>query len=301
MRNFTWQFIFLMALLFVIYKAVPLCVAVPLSVYGCDNSNTKGMIDRQNQEVKPSSNENKSEENPSDKDDVPGKAEETKKEPKKKSLKEYPRKNERFEMVKKQIEKRGIDDEEVLKAMRYVPRHLFIPKHNRGQAYRDHPVPIGYGQTISQPYIVAMMTDLLELDEKSKALEIGTGSGYQAAILAEIVEDVYSIEIVKELNKSSTSTLQSLGYDNVKTKHADGFHGWEKNAPFDAIIVTAAADHIPPPLLEQLNIGGRMIIPVGMPHQIQRLVLVTKNEEGKISTKVVSSVRFVPLTRMSEK
>jgi protein-L-isoaspartate(D-aspartate) O-methyltransferase len=295
MRNFTWQFIFLMALLFIIYNAMP------LSVYGCDNSNIKGRIDNQNHDVKPGSNENKSEENPSDKDDVPGKVEETKKEPRKKSLKEYPRKDERFEMVKKQIEKRDIDDEEVLKAMRYVPRHLFIPELSRNQAYRDNPVPIGYGQTISQPYIVALMTDLLELDEKSKALEIGTGSGYQAAILAEIVEDVYSIEIVKELYKSSTSTLQSLGYDNIKTKHADGFHGWEENAPFDAIIVTAAADHIPPPLLEQLKIGGRMIIPVGMPHQIQRLVLVDKIEEGKITTNVVASVRFVPLTRMSEK
>ena len=230
------------------------------------------------------------------------KAEEKKKSEDKKKLKEeYPRKTEREKMVKTQIESEGIKDEKVLEAMRYVPRHLFVPEICQSMAYDDCPLPIGYGQTISQPYVVALMTENLELDSDSKVLEIGTGSGYQAAILAEICKDVYTIEIIKELYERATSTLESLEYENIATKHADGYFGWEEVAPFDAIIVTAASDHIPPPLIKQLKKGGRMCIPLGAPHQIQRLVLVTKNEKGQVTTKDITIVAFVPLTRQLEK
>ncbi len=198
-------------------------------------------------------------------------------------------------MVKYQMRSRDITDENVLAAMEKVPRHEFVPDEHQEQAYADHPLPIGYGQTISQPYIVALMTQLLRLKEGDRVLEIGTGSGYQAAILAELTDEVYTIEIIEELQKSAEERLKRLGYTNVKTKHGDGYYGWEEYAPFDAIIVTAAPDHIPPPLVQQLADGGRMVIPVGPPGSYQTLWLVTKHGE-KVETKNITGVIFVPLT-----
>lgn len=187
-------------------------------------------------------------------------------------------------------------DDKVLQAMNRVPRHEFVPDKHKHQSYRNRPLPIGYGQTISQPAIVAIMTDLLQLEPTDKALEIGTGSGYQAAVLAALVEQVFSIEIVPELAEQAAADLKRTGYSNVSTRQGDGYFGWEEQAPFDAIIVTAAADHIPPPLLKQLKPGGRMIIPVGSRFMVQHLVLVTKNAEGDIFTEQLLPVRFVPLT-----
>ena len=200
-------------------------------------------------------------------------------------------------MVSEQIEVRGISDKNVLKAMRIVKRHLFIPKERRDQAYYDGPVPIGYGQTISQPYIVAYMTDILDISPDSKVLEIGTGSGYQAAVLAEITNDVYTIEIIPELGDEVKKTFKSLGYHQITSKTADGYFGWEEKGPFDAIIVTAAAEFIPPPLIGQLKPGGKMVIPVGSPMQVQSLILVEKNMQGKVKTRNLFPVRFVPFTR----
>lgn len=187
-------------------------------------------------------------------------------------------------------------DDNVLKAMETVPRHEFVPDKHRHQSYRNRPLQIGYGQTISQPAIVAMMTDLLQLEPTDKALEIGTGSGYQAAILAELVEQVFSIEIVPELAERAAVDLKRTGYLNVTTREGDGYYGWEEEAPFDAIIVTAASDHIPPPLLKQLKPGGRMVIPVGSRFMVQHLVLVTKGADDNILTEQLLPVRFVPLT-----
>lgn len=201
----------------------------------------------------------------------------------------------REKMVTEQIAARGILDNNVLNAMRAVPRHLFIPEREARFAYEDRPVPIGYGQTISQPYIVAYMTEVAGVKPDSRVLEIGAGSGYQAAVLAEIVKDVYTIEIVPELACWAQARLRHTGYDNVSVKHADGYYGWAEHAPFDAIIVTAAAPHIPPPLLEQLKEGGRMVIPVGNPYMIQMLILVTK-EGGEVHTQNLLPVLFVPLT-----
>ncbi|MCK4652952.1 MAG: protein-L-isoaspartate(D-aspartate) O-methyltransferase [Candidatus Cloacimonetes bacterium] len=212
-----------------------------------------------------------------------------------KTKKEYEK--QRKNMVKSQIKYRGIKDEPVLNAMRNVPRHLFVPKSQRSKSYYDRPLPIGFGQTISQPYIVALMTELLCLTDSSKVLEIGTGSGYQAAVLAEITDEVYTIEIVGKLHKISNETLKNTGYTNVKTKSGDGYFGWEEHAPFDAIIVTCAAEFVPPPLIKQLNIGGVMCIPVGPPFQVQNLVLITKKSEEDIKTEVITYVRFVPLLR----
>ncbi len=191
----------------------------------------------------------------------------------------------------------GVKDKKVIEAMRTVLRHEFVPESVRRDAYADRPAPIGHGQTISQPYIVAYMTEMLELKPGQKALEIGTGSGYQAAVLAEIVEKVYSIEIIKPLAERATETLKQQGYDKVVVKHGDGYFGWPEHGPFDAIIVTAAASHIPPPLVEQLKPGGRMAIPVGPPLQTQNLILVEKLEDGSVRRKSVMPVRFVPLTR----
>lgn len=205
----------------------------------------------------------------------------------------------RSEMVKFQIEDRGLKDKSVLDAMRKVPRHELVPAVYLSQAYNDHPVPIGYGQTISQPYIVALMTELADIKPGMKALEIGTGSGYQAAVLAEITDSVYTIEIIKELGSSAADKLKKMGYKKVQVKIADGYYGWKEFAPFDAIIVTAAAEHIPPPLIEQLKEGGKMIIPVGHPFQVQNLMLVEK-KEGKIKTKNILPVRFVPFKRGKE-
>lgn len=194
------------------------------------------------------------------------------------------------------LELYGIRNPEVLEAMRRVPRHRFVPAAYVNDAYGDHPLPIGYGQTISQPYIVALMTELLEVNAESRVLEIGTGSGYQAAILAEIVAEVYTIEIIPELAERSTKLLEELGYTNIHTMCADGYFGWESEAPFDAIIVTAAATHVPNPLIQQLKDGGRMVIPVGPPGAIQTLWRITKHGEA-ISKENYGPVRFVPLTR----
>jgi protein-L-isoaspartate(D-aspartate) O-methyltransferase len=202
----------------------------------------------------------------------------------------------RERMVSRQIEARGISDAPTLRAMRTVPRHEFVPEDRRRQAYADSPLPIGYGQTISQPYIVAYMTELLRPATGMRVLEIGTGSGYQAAVLAEILDEVYTIEIVRELGAWGQRNLRRTGYEKVRVKLADGYHGWQEFAPFDAIVVTAAADHIPPPLVEQLRDGGRMVIPVGSPFRTQMLMLVTKKGD-EIITESLLPVRFVPLTR----
>lgn len=187
-------------------------------------------------------------------------------------------------------------DPRVLTAIATVPRHEFVPTILRSLAYENRPLPIGHGQTISQPYIVAIMTDLLRVESQSRVLEIGTGSGYQAAILAELVQEVYSIEIIKPLAETAATRLRRLGYHKVKTMQGDGYYGWEQYAPFDAIIVTAAASHIPPPLLKQLKVGGRMIIPVGSSFMAQELLLVKKEKGEKITTRQILPVRFVPLT-----
>jgi protein-L-isoaspartate(D-aspartate) O-methyltransferase len=200
-------------------------------------------------------------------------------------------------MVREQIESRGVSDARVLAAMRKVPRHEFVPEHLAGAAYEDHPLPIGYGQTISQPYIVALMTELLHLTPESKVLEVGTGCGYQTAVLAEIAAEVYSVEIIEPLAKESVDRLQRLGYENTHVKRGDGYLGWPEHAPFDAIVVTAGAEHIPPPLVEQLKPGGRMVIPVGEPHGEQSLLLVEKDLDASVSTRNITPVLFVPLTR----
>ncbi|MGB5500056.1 MAG: protein-L-isoaspartate(D-aspartate) O-methyltransferase [Maribacter sp.] len=202
----------------------------------------------------------------------------------------------RKQMVKWQLQARDITDLATLTAMLNVPRHEFVPESMKVRAYTDGPLPIGNGQTISQPYIVAFMTQALRLKAEHRVLEIGTGSGYQAAVLAKIVDSVYTIEIVKDLAKASNKRLKDLGYANVIVKWGDGYHGLPSKAPFDAIMVTAGADSIPQPLLDQLKIGGRMIIPVG-PHQgIRQLVLITKKKSKNIQ-KNLMPVRFVPFTR----
>lgn len=200
---------------------------------------------------------------------------------------------ERNTMVENDIKARGIKNEKVLEAMRSVPRHLFVPKRYRKLAYADRPLPIGHSQTISQPYIVALMTALVNPKEDTRVLEIGTGSGYQAAVLAEICDTVYSIEIIPDLGKSARKRLHSNGYDNVKVKIGDGYQGWPKYAPFDAIIVTAAPHNVPKPLKEQLAEGGRMIIPVGSDMN-QELYLI-KKKDGEITEQDVIPVRFVPM------
>ena len=199
----------------------------------------------------------------------------------------------RNRMVSEQLERRGITDQSVLNAMRVVPRHLFIPVENRAYAYDDGPVPIGYGQTISQPYIVAYMTEALQLNGQDTVLEVGTGSGYQAAVLSQIVSKVFTIEIIKPLGQKASNTLKSLGYKNVEVYIGDGYYGLKKFAPFDAILVTAAPEKIPPALIEQLKDGGRLIAPVGSENEIQYLVLIKKKYDNLI-TKKLAPVRFVP-------
>jgi protein-L-isoaspartate(D-aspartate) O-methyltransferase len=186
--------------------------------------------------------------------------------------------------------------EDVLEAMNTVPRHALVPTLEIPYAYENRPLPIGHGQTISQPYIVALMTDLADPDHDDIVLEIGTGSGYQAAVLAELVAKVYTIEIIEPLAERAKRDLLGLGYDNVTTKLGDGYYGWEEHAPFDAIVVTAAASHVPPPLIRQLKPGGRMVIPVGGRFTTQELLLLTKNEAGEVFTRQMGAVRFVPLT-----
>ena len=200
-------------------------------------------------------------------------------------------------MARDQLEARDIDDPAVLEAMRNVPRHEFVPTMLRMRAYADHPLPIGNQQTISQPYIVALMTQLAEVSADDVVLEVGTGSGYQAAVLAEIVNQVYTIEIISELAASARERLTSLGYDNVRVRAGDGYLGWEEKAPFDAILVTAAATEVPQPLVEQLKPGGIMIIPVGPRSKVQSLRRIQKAEDGSTTNEEVIPVVFVPLTR----
>ncbi len=201
----------------------------------------------------------------------------------------------RTDMVEHQIRLRGISNPKVLSAMRSIPRHCFVPKALIGKAYKDHPLPIGQGQTISQPYIVALMTESLELTGNERVLEIGTGSGYQAAVLAKVAEDVYSIEIKEKLFKKASKDLQTMGFANVKTRHGDGYFGWAEAAPFDCIMITAAIDHIPPPLLKQLKAGGRLILPLGNPFSYQNLSLVT-HHGNDYTVKQITGVLFVPMT-----
>jgi len=201
----------------------------------------------------------------------------------------------RQNMVVNQLQSRDITDSEVLQAMLTVPRHQFVDQRIVDSAYNDFPLSIGEGQTISQPYIVALMTQLLELKGDEKVLEIGTGSGYQAAVLAEIVEEVYTLEIYESLSKKSETLLTDLGYQNIKFKVGDGYHGWEEHAPYDAIIVTCAPDHVPPSLLRQIkDDGGRIVIPVGGIWMVQTLMKIEKIE-GKIKSKGIIGVRFVPM------
>jgi protein-L-isoaspartate(D-aspartate) O-methyltransferase len=201
----------------------------------------------------------------------------------------------RNQLVAKHIKAKGISDPHVLAAMQAVPRHCFVPPDLSSVAYADRALPIGEGQTISQPYVVALMTEILELAKDSRVLEIGTGSGYQAAVLARIVNAVYSIEIKEKLYHRASKTLKSLGYNNVKTRHGDGYFGWPQAAPFDAIMITAAIDHIPPPLIKQLKEGGRLALPLGNPFSYQNLVLVTKQGNDLI-VKQITGVLFVPMT-----
>src|SRR5437773_8321238 len=200
----------------------------------------------------------------------------------------------REKMVKDQIEKRGVNDKLVLKAMRNVKRHLFVPEERMAEAYNDAPLPIGYGQTISQPYIVAYMTEVIQPKPEFKVLEIGTGSGYQAAVLAEIVQEVYTIEIVTELANAATQRLKKLGYSKVKVKQADGYYGWKENGPYDAIVVTAAAEFVPPPLIEQLKENGKIVIPIGSPFMTQMLMLIEKN--GKRSEEHTSDSSHITIS-----
>jgi protein-L-isoaspartate(D-aspartate) O-methyltransferase len=208
---------------------------------------------------------------------------------------------ERLQMVEDQIAeprdgRDAVRDRRVLDAMRAVPRHLFVPEKMRSRAYRDSPLPIGHGQTISQPYIVAYMTEQLRLTAQSKVLEIGTGSGYQAAVLAGVTSRVFTIEILEALAERALGDLRSAGYDSVRVRQGDGYFGWPEEAPFDAIIVTAAAGHLPPPLWEQLEPGGRIVIPIGGVYEVQRLVLLTKKDDGRRESESLMGVRFVPMT-----
>jgi len=187
-------------------------------------------------------------------------------------------------------------DDDVIGALAAVKRHEFVPRRQRPYAYENRPLPIGHGQTISQPYIVALMTELLEVAPDDEVLEIGTGSGYQAAILAKLVNHVYSIEIIEALATAARARLDRLGYENITTKLSDGYYGWEEHAPFDAIIVTAAASHVPPPLIKQLKPGGRMVIPVGGRFMTQQLLLLEKTLDNEVITRQIAAVRFVPLT-----
>jgi len=199
------------------------------------------------------------------------------------------------QITAKYIDKKSFDPG-VIQAMNTVPRHQFVPDYLRTKAYQNRPLPIGHGQTISQPYIVALMTDLLQPQPGQRVLEIGTGSGYQAAVLSHLVAQVYSIEIIEELGEATSQLLKRQGYDNISTRIADGYDGWTQHAPFDGIMVTAAISHIPPPLVQQLKKGGRMVIPVGTRFQTQYLTLVEKDMRGEVTTRQLLPVVFVPFT-----
>lgn len=206
------------------------------------------------------------------------------------------RAKDRSRLVAEGIAAEGITDEAVLEAMRSVPRHLFMPEEQRPLAYRNSALPIGHGQTISQPYIVGFMTQILELRETDRVLEIGTGSGYQAAVLSEITPFVYTIEIIPELGRQARRRLQDLGYETIRVRIGDGYQGWQEHAPFDRIILTAAAPEIPQPLIEQLAPGGILVMPLGEENAIQTLVKITKTGSGEIREKSIIPVRFVPMT-----
>ena len=210
---------------------------------------------------------------------------------------------ERGRMVEGQIARHrpSVRSDAVLGAMREVPRHLFVPGYLQGVAHADRPLPIGHGQTISQPYIVAFMTEALAVKPGAKVLEIGTGSGYQAAVLSELTPKVFTIEIIHPLGEQARKRLHKLRYNTVKVRIGDGYFGWPEEAPFDGIIVTCAAGHVPPPLIEQLRPGGRMVIPVGGTFQVQRLMVVTKNESGAVQTEELLPVLFVPMTGTIQK
>jgi protein-L-isoaspartate(D-aspartate) O-methyltransferase len=201
----------------------------------------------------------------------------------------------RIDMVNRQIAARGIRDQKVLEVMREVPRHLFVPEAIRDRAYDDSPLPIDEGQTISQPYIVALMTELLEIQPHHRVMEIGTGSGYQAAVLSGLAAQVYTIEIKEPLYRKATAILEELQLSNIHTRHGDGYYGWEEQAPFDGIMITAAVDHVPPPLLRQLVDGGKLVLPLGHPFSFQNLVVVTKRGED-YRLRQVTGVLFVPMT-----
>jgi len=210
--------------------------------------------------------------------------------------------DERRRMVRLQIAeptdgRDPVKDKKAVEALGIAPRHVFIPETNRRWAYADSPLPIGHGQTISQPYIVALMTAQLDLTPKKKVLEIGTGSGYQAAVLAQLTPHVYTIEIVEPLAKRAAKALAEQGYKDIKTRCGDGYFGWKEHGPYDAIIVTCAAGHLPPSLWEQLKPKGTIVVPIGGPYEIQRLVAITKTKEGKRKSRTITAVRFVPLTR----
>jgi protein-L-isoaspartate(D-aspartate) O-methyltransferase len=201
----------------------------------------------------------------------------------------------RNQMVQTTIAERGVSDPKVLSAMQTVPRHCFVPQDLVQAAYTDRPLPIGEGQTISQPYVVALMTEILQLEKDQRVLEIGTGSGYQAAVLAQMTRHVYTIEIKEKLHKQARNILKTLGYNTVQIRNGDGYFGWPEAAPFDAIMITAAVDHIPPPLLKQLKEGGRLALPLGNPFSYQNLVLVTK-KGNELIVKQITGVLFVPMT-----
>ena len=207
----------------------------------------------------------------------------------------------RKKMVQRDIRGRGIRDKQLLAAMEKIPRHLLVEQRYRHNAYADHPLPIGEGQTISQPFVVALMTETLKLRPGDRVLEIGTGSGYQAAVLAEIVKEVWTIEIRQGLARQAAARLKELGYATVRVKYADGYFGWEEQAPFDAIIITAAVNHIPPPLIKQLKEGGRMILPLGSTVYYQTLTLVTKRKGGELDVQQLDPVAFVPMTGEAQK
>lgn len=200
-------------------------------------------------------------------------------------------------MVARQIEARGVRNKAVLAVMRSTPRHLFVPPNQRNVAYEDHPLPIGYGQTISQPYIVGVMTELLDVEKTHRVLEIGTGSGYQAAVLAPLAGEVCTIEIVPELARNAETLLKKLGHHNVAVRHGDGYKGWPEKAPFDRIILTAAPPEIPEALLRQLKPGGRLVAPEGSSTWTQELVVVDKGRDGKLKRRSVFGVRFVPMVK----